>query len=44
MKLLENEENTDDDDEEVVYEKVNEFQYLGSICWVLRMIGQERFE
>lgn len=29
MKLLENEENTGDDDEAVVFEKVNEFQYLG---------------
>jgi len=29
MKLLQNEENTDDDDEDVVFEKVNEFQYLG---------------
>lgn len=28
MKLLENEENTGDDDEAVVFEKVNEFQYL----------------
>lgn len=36
MKLLENEENTDgdDDDEDVVFEKVNEFQYLGAMLSV----------
>jgi len=35
MKLLESEKNTDDDDEEdVVFEKVNEFQYSGAMLSV----------
>jgi len=29
MKLLENEDDTEDDDEDVTFERVNEFQYLG---------------
>lgn len=33
-KLLENEENTDEDDEGVVFEKFNEFQYLGAVLSV----------
>lgn len=45
MKLLENEDSTDDDydDEDIVFEKVNEFQYLGAMLSVkndwLREIG-----
>jgi len=31
IKLLEIEENTDDDDEDVVFEIVQEFQYLGAM-------------
>lgn len=37
MKLLDNEDSTDDDDddeEDEVFEKVNEFQYLGAILSV----------
>lgn len=39
MKLLENKTNTDDNDEDVMFQKVNEFQYL-----VSKMVGQERLE
>lgn len=34
MKLLENKKDTDNEDEDVVFEKVNDFQYLGFVLGV----------
>jgi hypothetical protein len=41
MKLLENKEDTDDEDEDVVFDKVNEFQYLGSMLSVKNYWSRE---
>lgn len=34
MKLLENKKDTDNEDEDAVFEKVNDFQYLGSVLGI----------